>query len=609
MSLNVNNWTNAGMISAGGTVSGIAGNEPVWLATEAGIYQRDKEGHWCALAQGQPLPQISALAAAADTIVVGSGLGDIVFSRDGGGKWFRSKINQTPATITWLLLAPDFEANGVALAGTAGDGILRTTNGCKHWQPANFGLQDFTVLVMAAPPVWGRRETVFVATANGLYRSSNGGRAWKRSDTGLEGMVVQALVVSPAYENDRTLLAGTETHGIYRSNNGGKTWKPSNDGLPTADETTYPPINALWFNPVFDQKPECVAACGDGQLFYGAEAGQMWTLAHQTDTAILSLSGGSDYLYAGLYKNGMLVSEDGGQSWQPVTGLAARLVTRLHQHSDTLVAFGPSGQIWQAGSDSNNWQGISFPDDTTLLTLIGVPSTNSNPLLAATPDGLLHSVDGQRDWQSVLAINTPLVIHTPRGSTDDQRIWVGTDSGDIFVTANGGQSWTKIMAPQSGQPVVAITGGGDMPLVSATYAAQSQQLTLWLSQDDGKTWQQWQHANTPWPSVQVAWHENRAVVCIGRRCWIRGGTGWEKVLETNHSIIRLETVPDTKTFILMTTRQVLSSTDGRRWQAWDEGLPAQQFLDLVVRTDKEQGQSTATLMTTGGVLWQRIVPA
>jgi photosystem II stability/assembly factor-like uncharacterized protein len=606
---NLDKWTDTGIIASGGTVSVIAGDQPLWLATEAGIFRRDEETGWEPCVQGQPLPQISAMAATGQTIVVGNGLGDIVFTRNGGEQWFRSEIHQDSSPITWLLLAPDFEESGVALAGTDGAGVLRTTNACKNWQPANFGLHDFNVLMMATPQSWGRREIVFAATTQAVYRSSNGGRAWKRSDSGLEPAVVQALALSPAYEEDRTLFAGTEAHGIYRSTNAGKNWEPINQGIPAGSTTTLPPVNALWLNPEFSQKPECVAACGDGQLLFFSNKENSWRQTFQTDTAILSLNGTPGQLHAGLYKNGLLSSVDGGRSWQPTTDLAVQALTRLYRAKDMVTSYGPTGQIWRTSTGEQYWQRIAFPDDTPLLTLSAVHTADTAFLLAATPNGVIRTAAEQHHWAPVLDGETPLVIHIPSNFTGGQPIWLGTSSGQVFISTDDGHNWSPVSAPHPGQPVVAIDKPTEELLIVATYATNNQQLTLWQSGDNGATWQQWHQAITQWPSVQLVWADDKALVCIGKQCWLSGATGWEEILETEQPILRLVKNPDTGHLILLTSRQLFISTSDHQWELWDEGLPSHQFLDMLIEPKTGQGQGVITILTTGGKIWQRSTPS
>jgi photosystem II stability/assembly factor-like uncharacterized protein len=592
-------WQKVGAVSAGGTVSAITGTTPLWLGTEAGIFLRDNNDTWRPLSQGQPLPQLGALAAHDQILLVGNNQGQIVYSRNGGDRWYQGLIKNVAAPISWITLAPDFAERGLALAGTVGAGILRTTDGGKTWQAANFGLQDFSMLALAAPPAWGRRESIFAASEEAFYRSINGGRAWKLSNSGLEGAIVQAVKVSPNYENDKSVFVGTETNGVFRSKDGGRKWQPCNQGIPLTGEGEFPPVNAIWLHPDFGATPDCVIATGDGRLFYSHDGGDQWQQASAPDAVFLCLGGDRERLYAGSYNRGLFESDDGGQTWTEVSQLAARLVTRLHVTGQSMYAFGPLGQLWCSTSEGREWQPKTFPPDTPLLMLNAATGNDKTCLLAATPTGLLRSDSETEDWQSVLEEAEVLAIHFSSEFAADGKVWVGTSAGKLYVSADRGLTWSERSGPQPQKSIVFISSTRNQ-LVAATFSASNGQMILWRSADSGEKWTQWHQANTSWPSVQMDWIDSTAVVCLDRRCWISGAAGWERVLETEQPIVRLLRLRNDSRMLVLTPGQVYLSVDGRRWIPWDEGLPQATLLDLAV----SPGQ-TATVVTTGGIIWQR----
>ncbi|MEW5957700.1 MAG: hypothetical protein AB1801_08260 [Chloroflexota bacterium] len=598
-------WQHVGVISQGGTVASISGGDSLWLVTEAGIFWQNAAGAWTPLPYGQPAPQINALAVADRTLIAADVQGQIFYSTNEGRLWYRAEAGPTPAPVTWLVAAPDFKQSGVALAGTDGAGVLRTTNGGRTWQPANFGLQDFSVLAMAAAPRWERRELVFLATVQGLYRSPNGGRAWKRADKGLEGALVQALAVSPDFDRDRTVLAGTETGGIFRSTDGGKSWQPAGSGLSGAADEAAPSINALWLHPDFGVKPVCVAAAGDGQIFRSDDGGDHWQPVARAGAAVLCLGGQAEHVYAGLYRDGLLGSADGGQSWQEVAPLAARAITRLHPGGQGLFAFGPLGQAWVSHEAGQNWQSLpGLPGETPLLALAAGPIDQAAEiLLAATPAGLWRSTQYGQAWQTVLPEAGVLTIHFSADFGHDQTVWVGTSVGGVLVSTDAGQTWSERQPPQPGQMLVRLACAPNL-VVAATWAQDVGRMTLWRSTDNGLTWQQWQQVNTRRPWVNVEWLGQKAIVGMDRRCWLNTSAGWEKVLETEQPLVRLARLAQGTGLLALTSRELFFTADGSRWAAWTEGLPEEPLLDLAV-TLPDQDKQLATLLATGGRLWQR----
>jgi photosystem II stability/assembly factor-like uncharacterized protein len=278
-----------------------AGDGEPWLATPLGLMKRGTEG-WQPLPQGQPPLPPSTLACAGKALFVGSSSGQIIYSRDGGETWYSGHLRHPIEAVTSLAVSPNFERDGVLLAGTGGTGILRSTDGGRNWQPASFGLHDFTILALGTASQWGRREVAFAGTVHGLYRSPNGGRAWKSVDIG--DWVVQAVAVSGGL-----VLAGTEAHGLFRSTDGGQRWHP-------LDLMAEPPaINALWIQPESGARPVCLVGTDDGRILRSEDGGERWTWVADGPAPILCLAQAGKRLYAGLLDEGLLASDDSGLSW------------------------------------------------------------------------------------------------------------------------------------------------------------------------------------------------------------------------------------------------------------------------------------------------------
>ncbi len=616
------NWQEITPISPGGTIFSLAtdSTRQLWLASRAGLFSQVDDGSWMPVAQGQPLAGLNAIFCVEKTLFAGGGQGQIVYSTDGGQQWYRGRVPETGEAVTTCFAAgPNFAKTGQILAGTDGAGIWRSTDGGRSWQAANFGLEDFSVIALATPPAWERREVAFAATEYGFYRSPNGGRAWKKSDTGLEGVSVQVITVSPNFVRDRTVLVGTENQGIFKSTNGGKTWQNWGPGLTDGP----PPINGLWLHPEFAEKPDCVAGTGDGQIFYSADGGASWQQVAVAEAPVLCLGGTDQALYAGLHDQGLLRSVDGGQSWEPVTDLAARAITRLAGGAGrNLFAFGPQEGAWRSEDGGRSWIRLAeFSERMPLLTLVASPqeaaTTASEPaypacVLAATPEGLHYSSDDGQTWRPVLPEKEVVTIcFSPRFSSDG-RVWAGTGAGTLLTSVDGGLNWTSSPGPKPGLPLVALTPGlpsvkTEIILAAVTFAPSSQQMTLWRSTDGGSSWQQWQQVSANWPAAHLAMVDpdsERVLLCLDRRCWISTSAGWQGVLETGQPILRLAQRAGHQGIVALSNRQLLCSPDGLKWSRCDEGLAGQILFDLAL-TPAANGKQTALVLTTGGRLWSR----
>lgn len=164
-------------------------------------------------------------AFATDRLVIAGVPGGILGSDDGGETWRAVSLGAPPPLVSALAFSPHFADDGTILAGTAEDRMFRSTDRGLTWSPANVGLIDMAILVIAPAPPIAPQTTVFIGTGSGLYRSHNGGRSWH--DLGLPAAFapVLSLALSPRFATDRTVFAGTEFAGLLRSRDSGSTWE------------------------------------------------------------------------------------------------------------------------------------------------------------------------------------------------------------------------------------------------------------------------------------------------------------------------------------------------------------------------------------------------
>ena len=614
-------WQSLFPILGGGTVFDMTHNEDgLWLLTEAGIFHQNDDGletgpQWQAYHQPQPLPHLTCIAGAGRSLLAGNSLGQMAFiNRDifqagQEPQWYQGRVPQTQAPITCLALSPTFMKDGVALAGTAGDGMLRTKDGGKSWFLVNAGLQDFDVLALAVAPTWERREICFAATAEGFYRSPNGGRAWKLCQTGLEGVVVLSLAISPNFAQDKTVYAGTEEHGLYRSTDTGRTWQAWQPGLKLNENVES--VNALWLHPNFVDEPLCVAALGSGRVFCSVDGGQNWQHTFTSEMPIFSLCYVADTLYAGINEQGLLTSQDAGSTWQTLPKLEQNFVAQgfsslAQAPSGTVYAHGLSTGLWASADQGQTWQAMPpLPDEMPLLKLFVDNDFNKNsaetPLFAGSPQGLYRSTDGGQTWQTSQFGITPAAMAFSTAFTNDGPTWLSTEQGHLLISMDKGLSWQQGQPPLAPQPIVQIEMT-NLGLMAVTYNIQRQQLNLHQSPDRGATWQQIRPpASTYRPDATLIGPENKEealYVALGRQCWCYPPKEWAEVLALETPIIKFLRLPNQAGFAALSTEQVLLSAEGQTWSEAKE-LVGRAILDVIIY---DEG---LLALEAGGRLWRR----
>jgi photosystem II stability/assembly factor-like uncharacterized protein len=181
-----------------------------YAATGAGLWQLNSKGKWRQIAPQFAPVTLTSVVAQGSTVIIGAS-GDIAVSRDKGESFGLATL-PVRAQVLALALSPSFEQDGVVLAATAQDGVLRSTNGGASFFAWNFGLLDLHVNALAFSPQFGDDNTVFAATDHAVFISLNGGRAWRELPVPADAAPFTSLVVDDA----RTLFIGTEGHGLWQ---------------------------------------------------------------------------------------------------------------------------------------------------------------------------------------------------------------------------------------------------------------------------------------------------------------------------------------------------------------------------------------------------------
>jgi photosystem II stability/assembly factor-like uncharacterized protein len=622
---NTSVWQCLGPISSGGTVFGLAispvSEVPrIWAATGCGVFYSDDQGNtWQQNLAGLTTPLLSTIAVAhTGALFAGALGGDLFSSFDFGRTWELGLVPQElRATITAIVASPAFRKDGTVFAATDGGGLLVTRNSGKTWEESSFGLDDATVLALACSPDWENQEIMLAATLDGVYMSRNGGRAWRGTELVLDDDVVDVLAFSPAFGQDRTAFAGTEGGALYATTDGGRTW----DCL--HDELAEGPLNCLWVSPDLAESGRVVAGVGRS-LLLSDDRGESWKPVLDLPGSLLALAGDGSVLLAGLHDAGVWRSTDGGTNWEPaVEGLAARGFARLTDAGDKVYAIGPQEGLWV----SEGWGAwTSAGQLSEMLPIAGFCVTSEALFVASQQKGILRSTDGGSSWQTVHAAegvqNVLVMAESGKG-------WAGDIAGRLFVSGDGGQSWTEGMSPCAGQEILSI-------VASPTYAqdhtlfmgsvipgtgTKEPRVALWRSTNEGESWRQLTTQVTDARWVDIGMPNNvaadaalQAVVATGPYClrplrrakdvWI--STQVDPSGSNVLSVIVDGEVDQGGVLYAATGGGIFRSIDaGRTWQPFSAGLKTHSFISLMLHNDADGAALYA--LSLGGLVWKRLL--
>ena len=228
----------------------------------------------------------------------------------------------------------------------------------------------------------------------GLFKSTDNGATWKhvegltnhpsRKDWngGNGGLCLHSIVVHPT-DPDR-IWVGTSAAGAFYSGDGGKSWEPINKNVRNFDTPT--------------------------------KEGEVQTCVHKLRGAL----NGSDLLYQqnhfGVYR-----SEDGGKNWKEVSeGLSSDfgfgMVVHPHDRKTIYVTplgmsrYMPDGKaaVYRSRDGGDNWQRLDK----------GLPQAGA--FMGVLREGMAND------------------------TLDETGIYFGTNTGEVFGSPNGGDSWSLV---------------------------------------------------------------------------------------------------------------------------------------------------------------------
>ncbi len=329
-------------------------------------------------------------------------------------------------------------------------GIFRRTMGTGRWEQLTKGLPDATsVHAITIHPA--NADVVYIGTRHGIYRSADRGERWERLAFP-DAVEVWSIAIHPS--NPRILYAGTSPIAVYRSDDGGDSWRR----LPNA---------------VQPERVRMAFAC------------RVMRIACDPSRP--------DEVYATLEVGGVMRTLDGGQTWSDVSEDLVRLAALPHLRSriqsDTEIEGMMDGHaiavsaarpgtvflavrmgLFRSTDRGTSWQDMAIGRFSPLTYARDVRVSPHDPRVlyaclspaARSEDGSLYrSPDVGETWtrvdRGVKAESTMMAVALhPR---DPSQVCCVSRTGQVFVTADDGRSWSEQRLPDGVQDVYAIACG------------------------------------------------------------------------------------------------------------------------------------------------------
>lgn len=454
-----------------------------------------------------PLPHGSNIVSAdffnGTNVVIGVGASGLVMrSTDNGSSWTQIPLNTSSNFYSISLI----NSSTGYIAGGSG-AIYRTTNSGESWSQVNTNLSvDFL-------------QIVFLSSSNGflltggierkVYSTSDGGVTWN-------------LVVDYSFDrgemtciysdSDQKVFFGTFNGGVYSAVSPG--WSPSL--LRTLTNIKIITGNGLNLIAISDY--ESVSYSSDGGTSWANGTGAVLSLFSPTGGKFIS--GSNAVIFS---SNGRIArSGDAGASWIEVPNYSngLGLLSVAYKSGNAAVIFGQYGLQYNSNDGGPTWS----KTETTLTSapLITSDSFDGNPIWAAGTGGtLIVSTDGGTSWTALnsgitdsiksikfvsdvtgfMVAKNVIYKTTDAGVTwnqnysvangiylnsitafDENNIAIAGTSKSVYISANGGTSWTaKSVGTGVNYAILAVPG-------TSTLFVAGNSDRIYKSNDKGVTW-------------------------------------------------------------------------------------------------------------------------
>ncbi|HXM75879.1 MAG TPA: hypothetical protein VN971_03820, partial [Thermoanaerobaculia bacterium] len=418
--------------------------------------------------------------------------GGVFKTIDAGSSWI--PLPGSPAHARALAIVP--LTPSILYAGSNGEGVFKTTDGGATWAHID-GLAVRTISAIAVDP--RASGTVYVggsqdfASPKGLAKTTDGGETWKLVDLGPASSSIVSVVVDPSspstvYVAQLADSRYASTPTVMVSMDGGETWFSLVNSLPRFIAPT-----ALAVDPGPSRK---VYLAAYRTIFQSANGGGTWTEVTSgltpVDDGVLSyvyaiaIDPRSSTIYAGTGGNGLFKTNDGGASWNRLSGIfsnlniAALATDPLDPLTIYAAANGPTKAVYRTRDGGLSWteQSAGIPASAAFFEAILVdPIQPSTLYLGTIGGGVLKSSDAGATWMSANTGLPPperdIVYSLTIDPNSHLTLYARTGTG-LFRSTDGATMWSAINSPPAFGSELAVAPTAPSTLYSGGIASMSQ---------------------------------------------------------------------------------------------------------------------------------------
>jgi len=306
------------------------------------------------------------------------------------------------------------------------NGVVRAQRDEKGWVSTGHFLERHAITSVVAG-----NNLVVAGTTDGIFRSLNNGRDWAEANSGLTVRHVRWMVRAP--ESVELILVGTEPANIFVSRDRGDTWSQSTEVSEFRDEYG-------WYLPYSPQ-----AGCIRG-------------------FAVAASTSPQPRMYAAVEVGGVLVSPNGGDTWQLVEGSdgnpdmnrsLGNLVhpdvhsITVHPSSAELVTAPTGGGLYRSNDGGKSWNCLY----RCYCRAVWVDPVDYNHIILGPADGVSRngrieqSHDGGQTWHlASMGLEVPWPHHmVERFAHLDTELLAVLSNGELWATQLDNLEWYRLL--------------------------------------------------------------------------------------------------------------------------------------------------------------------
>lgn len=184
--------------------------------------------------------------------------------------------------------------------------------------------------------------------------------------------------------------------------------------------------------------------------------------------------------------NGVLRSQDQGNTWRVMTDWRiTEVLAVVSAYQTNHVCAATAHGVWESTDGGDTWEprqaGLTVPNDT-FTTSIQMHRVLRNTLWIGTESGLFVATDG-KPWKPM---GPRVPIRALEQHPQEPACWaMGTEDHGVWVTGDNGATWQQVDGVPAKATIYALAFD---PTNAKRVVAAGYRTGLWISEDSGLTW-------------------------------------------------------------------------------------------------------------------------